>query len=261
MPLRGECQTLRGTGSYQNLARNQLTAVPLTGLCHLRTIRLSAHIWLVATTRCAVRSQNTSDKAFGRLFLMCHRAGKNCITQPLCLMVPNQSFESGPLNPYRSGTAVPPACPGRGPHRAGERTGGMRNLPCFAHVPSLGHCEIAAFRYRVLQVTVWRNPRSSGAPGWHSPVNGVAAHQPRARGRLMTSRAPRLGAPVTDPRRPKSNDVGHIRQFAEAGCRYPSVDSSMRKGRRERPAPQSCHRFVRGAAGFPRLYIGRGGCS
>ena len=34
-----------------------------------------------------------------------------------------------------------------------------------------------------------------------------------------------------------SNDVGHIRQFAEAGSQDPSVDSSMRKG----VTRASCH--------------------
>ena len=96
MPLRGESQTLHGTGSYQNLATDLLTAVLLIGLYHLRTIRPSVHIWLVATTRCAGRSQNISEKTFGRLFLMCHRVGKNCIIQPLCLTAPLAlSFQRG----------------------------------------------------------------------------------------------------------------------------------------------------------------------
>ncbi len=89
MPWLGKCQTLHGTSSYQRLARGRLSAVLLIGLYHLRTIRLSAHIWLAVTTRCAARSQNISDKAFKRSSLMCHRAGKNCIIQPWCLMVPN----------------------------------------------------------------------------------------------------------------------------------------------------------------------------
>ena len=88
MPLRGESQTLHGMSSYQSLATGRLSAVLLTGLYHLRTIRLSAHIWLVVTMRYAGRSQNISEKAFKRLFLMCHRAGRNCTIQPRFLMAP-----------------------------------------------------------------------------------------------------------------------------------------------------------------------------
>ena len=66
-----------------------------TGLYHLITIRPSAHIWSVVTTRCAARSQNISRKAFRRLFLMCHRAGKNCTIQPWFLIAPTRSSGLG----------------------------------------------------------------------------------------------------------------------------------------------------------------------
>jgi hypothetical protein len=86
MLLHGGCQTRHGTNSYHSLARDRLSAVLLTGLCHSGTTRPSVHIWLVVTTRCAVRSQNMSEKAFGRLFLMCHTARKNCTIQLWCLI-------------------------------------------------------------------------------------------------------------------------------------------------------------------------------
>ena len=44
----------------------------------------------------------------------------------------------------------------------------------------------------------------------------------------MTLQAPWPGAPVTGGWL-GANDVGYIRQFAEAGSHYLSVDSSMRK--------------------------------
>jgi hypothetical protein len=41
--------------------------------------------------------------------------------------------------------------------------------------------------------------------------------------------AVREEVPIADPVR-EPNDVWHIRQFAEAGSRYSSIDSGMREG-------------------------------